>query len=80
MTHYWGAREIVERIGLKKPGRLPELKQRLGVPCFLRADPRNPWRRIYYASEQMILAWELAMGKLDRERLLRKQEEKQGGL
>jgi hypothetical protein len=76
MTHYFGAKAIVERLGLKRAGRLPELKLRLGVPCFLRSDPRCPWRRLYYASESMIAAWELAMARADLERLRSKQEEK----
>jgi len=76
MQHYWGAQKIVERLGLKRASRLPELKRRLGVPCFLRADPRCPWRRLYYASETMIAAWELAMAKVDTERLHGNQDEK----
>jgi hypothetical protein len=65
------------RIGLKGANRLPELKRRWGVPCFLRADPRCPWRRLYYASESMLAAWELAMAKADRERLLGEQGDKE---
>jgi hypothetical protein len=63
-------------LGLKGASRLPELKLRLGVPCFLRSDPRCPWRRLYYASESMLAAFELAMAKADRERLVAKQNER----
>lgn len=84
MTHYWGAKAIVERLGLRRASRLPELKLRLGVPCFLRSDPRCPWRRIYYASESMLTAWELAKARADNERLKgeldAKAESKQRGL
>jgi hypothetical protein len=69
MHHYWGAKAIVQRLGLKGADRLPHLKLRFGVPCFLRSDPRCPWRRLYYASESMIAAWELAKAKADNERL-----------
>jgi len=80
MRHYWGARAIVARLGWKQANRLPELKRRLGVPCFLRPDPRCPWRRLYYASESMIAAWELAMAQADLQRLRAEQDEKRGKL
>jgi hypothetical protein len=76
MQHYFGAQAIVKRLGLKCASRLPELKLRLGVPCFLRSDPRCPWRRLYYSSESMIAAWELAKAKADNERLRTEQEAK----
>lgn len=76
--HYWGAKEIVTRLGFKDSRRLGLLKIQLGVPCFLRPDPRCPWRHLYYASEAMLLTWELARAQADRERLLAQQEEKPG--
>lgn len=77
MTHYWGAKAIVKRLGLRAANRLPELIRRDGVPCFLRSDPRCPWRHTYYASESMITAWELSRGMANRERLRREQDEKE---
>ncbi len=76
-SHYWGAREIVTRLGFKDSRRLGELKIRLSVPCFMRPDPRCPWRQLYYASESMLLTWELAKAKADRERLIAQQQEKE---
>jgi len=76
MTHYWGAKAIVERLGYKNPSSLYDLKRRVGAPCYIRADPRNPRRRMQYASEAMILAWELARSRLDTDRLDRLKEEK----
>lgn len=77
MFHYWGAKAIVARLGYKTPSALADLKIRHGLPCYLRADPRNSFRKIYYASEQMILAWQLAKAKLDTDRLIAKREEKE---
>lgn len=78
-NHYWGAKEIVRRLGFKDSRRLGDLKIRLSVPCFLRPDPRCPWRVLYYASESMLLAWELAKAQADRERLVAQQQEKREG-
>lgn len=66
MVHYWGAAAICERIGLGTPAYLPVLRQRFGVPCFLRRKPKSP-RNCYYASENMILAWELGRSKAELE-------------
>ncbi len=74
--HYWGAKEIVRRLGFKDSRRLGDLKIRLSVPCYMRPDPRCPWRLLYYASESMLLVWELAKAQADRERLLAQQQEK----
>ena len=35
--------------------------------------PRCPWRHLYYASESMLLTWELARAQADRERLIEQQ-------
>ncbi len=78
MQHYFGARAIVERIGYKRPEQLPRLRARYGVPCFLRADPRNSKRRLYYASEAMIVAWELARASLELQAWIAKREQNQG--
>ena len=77
MTHYFGAKAILERLGYKHTAGIGKLKIRHGLPCFLRADPRNSFRKVYYASEQMILAYELARAKLDTDRLRAKEEENQ---
>jgi hypothetical protein len=74
--HYWGAKEIVTRLGFKDSRRLGDLKIRLSVPCYMRPDPRCPWRHLYYASESMLLTWELAKAQADRERLIAQQQEK----
>jgi len=78
MTHYFGAKAILTRLGYKSLKILYRLKMDHGLPCYLKADPRNPRRRMYYASEQMLLAWELAMSTVDRNRLQAKRDEKAG--
>lgn len=75
MTHYWGAKAIVERIGLRDTRRLPFLIKRFGLPAFLRRTP-GKLRSCYYTSEAAITAWELARGMQQREILLAKDEER----
>ncbi len=61
MTHYGGAKAIVERIGLCDATRLPYLIKRGGLPAFLRRDPGHT-RNTYYMSENMVTVWEIAKG------------------
>jgi hypothetical protein len=76
MTHYWGAKAIVQRIGLRDATRLPDLIKRWGLPAFLRRTPGH-LRSCYYASESMIATWELAQGLRYRQILLAKEEERE---
>ena len=73
MTHYWGAKAIVERIGLRDATRLPHLIKQCGLPAFLRRTPGH-LRSCYYANESMITAWELAKGLQYRQILLAKED------
>jgi hypothetical protein len=73
MMHYWGAKAIVQRIGLRDARRVPYLIKRFGLPAFLRRDPQH-LRNTYYSSEGLILAWELVRAKHYRETLLAKEE------
>lgn len=73
MTHYWGAKAIVERIGLRDATRLPHLIKRWGLPAFLRRTPGH-CRNTYYSSESAITAWEIARGLQHRQILLAKEE------
>ena len=75
MQHYWGAKAIVERVGLRDTRRLPFLIKRFGLPAFLRRSP-GKLRSCYYTSESAITAWELARGMQQRETLLAKDEER----
>lgn len=77
MTHYWGAKAIVERIGLRDPRRLPFLIKRWGLPAFLRRAPGH-CRNTYYTSESAVTAWEITMSKQYRETLLAKEREREG--
>ena len=61
MQHYWGAKAIAQRVGIH-PTHISNFKRRYGLPCFLRVDAHH-LRRTLYASESMILAWELAMSR-----------------
>jgi hypothetical protein len=78
MTHYWGAPAICKRLGWspRSAGRIKELILKYGIPAYLRVDPRNKFRRIYYMSESATTAWELANAMAYRERLKVEQEEK----
>lgn len=75
MTHYWGAKAIVERIGLRDATRLPSLIKRWGLPAFLRRAPGH-LRNTYYSSESAITAWEIARCLQHRQILLAKEEER----
>ncbi len=72
MIHYFGAKAIVQRLGLKDHRRLPWLIKKWGVPAFLRREPGHPGLR-YYASESMLAAWELVKAKQCYEELTAKQ-------
>ena len=71
--HHWGAKAIMARIGLKDHRRLPHWIQKHSLPAFLRRDPHHP-KSIYYASERLILLWELTLAKHYREELVAKEE------
>lgn len=76
MTHYFGAKAIVTRLGWKDPRRLPWLIKKWGLPAFPRRRPGRAYI-CYYASEAMLCAWELARAKQHCEQLLAKEREKQ---
>jgi len=72
MTHYFGAKAIVQRLGLKDHRRLPQLIRKWGLPAFPRRQPGHPGLR-YYASESMLVAWELTQAKKCYEDLIAKE-------
>ena len=72
--HYWGAKAIMARIGLRDHRRLPYWIRRHSLPAF-DEYPFTP-RNTYYSSEPLILAWESLKAKYCREELIRKQDEK----
>ena len=78
MKHYWGAKAIVERIGLRDPRRVPYLIKRYGLIAFLRRDSDHI-RNTYYASESMIATWEIVRAMHYRETLTRKSEPESNG-
>ena len=59
MTHYWGAKAICERIGLKDPHSLQRLIDLQAFPAYPRRVPGRA-HSCLYADEAMILAWSLA--------------------
>lgn len=77
MNHYWGAKAIVERIGLRDARRMPYLIKRWGLPAFLRRAPGH-LRNCYYISESAVTTWEIARGRQYRETLLAKEREREG--
>ena len=75
MQIYWGAKAIVERIGLKDHRRLPYLIKRQALPAFLRHDPKHSTRRSYYSDESLISRWLVMKANVYREELLAKERE-----
>lgn len=76
MTHYWGAKAICDRIGYRKPGRLPELIIRYQLPAYKRPHPKKHCIPTYYSNEAMLSKWDLARAQSYRDELLAKQERK----
>lgn len=76
MNHYWGAKAIVERLGLKDARRLPALIRRQSLPAYRRRMPGKA-RTPYYSNSDLILRWELANAMAERERLMAQQQEKE---
>jgi len=68
MTHYWGAKQILERAGYspKSYRVFPDLVLRHHIPCYLmrHSGHRKP---MYHASEAMFIAWELSKAKQTHE-------------
>lgn len=63
MQAYWGAKQILARAGFspKSYRRFPEYILRHHIPCFLRRHGHR--KSMFYASEAMIIAWELNKAK-----------------
>lgn len=74
MIHYWGAKAIVERLGLKDARRLPVLIKRQSLPAYRRRMPGKA-RTPYYSNSDLILRWEMAKAMAEREHLIAKTEE-----
>jgi hypothetical protein len=69
MEHHWGADAIARRLGLRNRKAIPRYIEQYALPAYLRADPRNPLRRLYYSNAALIAAWEMARAALFREQL-----------
>lgn len=77
---YWGAKAIMERIGLKDSRRLPFWIKKYALPAFPRYDPTSPCRRrCYYSDEIMLQRWLHAYASAYREQLLAKEKLRYGG-
>jgi hypothetical protein len=74
MEHYWRADAIARRLGLRNRKVVPRYIARYGLPAYLRVDPRNPLRRLYYSNSALITAWELSHAALFREQLSARHE------
>jgi len=70
MTHYWGAKAILQRLGFSpKSYRIfPELIERHQLPCWPRRH--GGWRWAYYSNDDMIVRWEMAHAKQSWERIV----------
>lgn len=71
MQHYWGAKAILSRVGFSPTSfsRFPQLKVDHQIPGFLRRKPKT-FRTMYYASEAMILGWEMTKAKQCHEQMV----------
>lgn len=70
MEHYWGVKAIMHRMDIKRPSTFYRYVRKLGLPCYLRVNPKRPINRIMYSNSDLIIAWELGMASQHRERLL----------
>ena len=77
MQHYWGQAQIMARIGYAPSTRVPIVIHRDGLPVFKRRDPKRPFQAMYYASEAMILAWELSRAAIHASQTTHRQVERQ---
>jgi hypothetical protein len=77
MQHYWGAKAILARIGLKANQHFPAVVLRYSLPVVKRPNPKHPSTLIYVASEAAIAKWELSQAQLLHERLKTELREKQ---
>ena len=74
MRHYYGAKEILPRLGFKHPSylsRLIELKQ---IPVFYKLRSN---RRYLYTNDALLLQWELQQVNACYARRAQKRAEKQ---
>ena len=74
MTHFWGAKAITERLGLRNVKSFYYAFQQGRVFAFKRADPRNPCRRVWYSNSDLIGRCELAQVRLQLNQCLAKKE------
>ncbi|MDA2911566.1 hypothetical protein MYX04_11630 [Nitrospiraceae bacterium AH_259_D15_M11_P09] len=73
---YYGIPAICERMGWRTAKPLYHHKRRYSFPAFLRFAPRQGTRPKMYSNEQLILAWEVQQVRLERERVIARQEER----
>jgi hypothetical protein len=76
MTHYWGAKAIVERAGFKNPNNLPGYILRYHIPTYKRRNPNMPCNMIYYSNEAMMSRWDLERARRFHEQMLGEAETK----
>ena len=65
IKHYWGLDEIGKRIGVSSRSAARKAIFDYGLPVHYRPNPRTRVKA-YYASEAMILAWELSRARETR--------------
>ena len=73
IKHYWGLMAIAKRLGLGSTQSASKAIIDYGLPAYPRYNPHNH-RRVIYASEAMILAWELTRAK-EYHRLMQQRRE-----
>lgn len=75
--HYWGAKAIVQRLGLKSPARLPDLIKHQSFPAYRRRLPGRSTSP-YYSNSDLVLRWELSKASHYREQLLAEPDKERG--
>ena len=74
MEHYWGAKQICDRIGYRSSGKLHDLILKYHIPAYKRHHPQKRNLTVYYSNEAMLMKWDLTRAQQARERLIAESE------
>ncbi len=73
---YFGIPAICQRMGWRTAKPLYHHRRHYGFPAFRLTAPRTGSRPMLYSNERLILRWEIEMARLQRERIIARQEER----
>jgi len=66
---HWGTKSIAKRLGYQNEKAVLRLYRQAALPLTKRRHGRHP-RQTWCISENLLLAWELATSRTQRQRLL----------